>query len=229
MSETYFVTGTDTGVGKTFISCALLHAWRRAGLRVAGYKPVASGAERAADGRLLNEDAVQLHAAGMSSLVLEEINPVCLEEPAAPHIVARKEGVDIDFDRLLLGARALAARVDRLVVEAAGGWLVPLNEERDFADLAVALAAPVILVVGLRLGCISHARLSAEAIRARGLRLAGWVANTIDADMPHLQENVETLIRHLDCPLLGLVPRLASAQEAASFLTLPAWAHGAGC
>ncbi len=222
MSKMYFVTGTDTGVGKTFISCALLHAWRGAGLRAAGYKPVASGAERMADGRLVNEDAAQLHAAGMPGLALEDINPVCLEEAAAPHIVARNEGVSIDFDRLLRGAHSLASRVDRLVVEAAGGWLVPLNEERDFADLAIALETPVILVVGLRLGCINHARLSAEAIHSRGLRLAGWVANTIDAEMPYLQENVETLVRHLDCPLLGQVPRLASAQEAASFLSLPA-------
>jgi dethiobiotin synthetase len=219
MSRAFFLTGTDTDVGKTFIACALLHAWRAAGLSVAGYKPIAAGAELA-EGVLRNEDALRLHAAGSPGFALDEINPMCLPEAIAPHIAAQRAGVTIDIAQLESGFRVLTGRVDRLVVEGAGGFLVPIGEHADMARLACRLDIPVIMVVGLRLGCLNHAMLTAEAIASRGLRLAAWVGNVVDAAMPCLDENLAYLRAHLPAPCLGVVPRLASAERAVGFLDL---------
>ena len=210
------VTGTDTEVGKTHISAALLHWAAQQGWRSAGFKPVAAGLD--ADGR--NEDVQRLRAASSLPLTEAEVGPLQFQAACAPHIAAALEGRRIDMDDLVRQARALAARADVLVVEGVGGFCVPLGPQGDTADLAVALGYPVILVVGLRLGCISHALLTAEAIGARGLRLAGWVANTVDPQMPHLQANLDTLRDELQrrhqAPCLGVVPRLADTHPSAT-------------
>lgn len=218
----FFITGTDTGVGKSFVSCALLHLLRARGLRAVGYKPVASGADLHADGQLVNEDAAALLAASSAGFSLRDINPVCLREATAPHLAARDEGVAIDLPRLVAGFTALRARADSVIVEGAGGLLVPLDEQQDFAMLAQALGLPVILVVGLRLGCINHALLTVEALAARGLQLAGWVANGgIDPAFSRAADNVATLRARIAAPLLGTLPRLTEAHDALSLLALP--------
>jgi dethiobiotin synthetase len=213
-----FVTGTDTEVGKTRCSAALLHWCAQQGWRSAGLKPVAAGLD--ADGT--NEDVQMLRAAGSLPLTSAEVGPQQFQAACAPHIAAALEGRAIELDVLVQQARALAARADVLVVEGVGGFCVPLGPDADTADLAVALGYPVILVVGLRLGCISHALLTAEAIRARGLPLAGWIANTIDPQMPHLQANIDTLRhefqRRHQAPCLGVVPRLDGNRSAAAYL-----------
>ena len=197
----YFVTGTDTGVGKTLISCALLHAFAAQGLRVAGMKPVAAGC----DDDDHNEDAKQLRAACNILASYGQINPYNFYHPIAPHIAARHVGISVNFERILTSFRELAAQADVVVVEGVGGFKVPLNDKQDTADLAQQLELPVILVVGMRLGCLSHALLTADAIAAYGLRLAGWVANVVNAHMPALRDNIAALEQRLNGPLLGVV------------------------
>lgn len=202
----FFVTGTDTGVGKSLVSAALLHAYANLGYRVVGMKPVAAGAEQI-DGVWSNEDVRQLRAA--SNVVINEsgwINPYLLRTPIAPHIAADRQGVSIELPRIRDAYEHLATRADVLVVEGAGGFKVPLSAARDSADLAVHLGLPIILVVGMRLGCLNHALLTAEAIAARGLKLAGWVANRVDPDMAAVEENLDSLRLRLGCPLLGEFP-----------------------
>ncbi|WP_188380775.1 dethiobiotin synthase [Oxalicibacterium faecigallinarum] len=227
----YFVTGTDTEIGKTFISCALLHALGQCGVRVAAMKPIAAGATliKEADGEVWhNEDADQLAAAANVKLPSELAVPYLLEQPAAPHISAELMRVDMHIAHILDTYRQVTALADAVVVEGVGGFRVPISATEDTADLAQQLALPVIMVVGLRLGCISHALLTAEAIAARGLKLAGWVANTVDPGMAYASDNVEALQARLEAPLLGCVPRLAAAMPAAAadylnFSTLPGW------
>ena len=223
MSQAYFLTGTDTEIGKTFTACALLHAARAAGLAAAGLKPVAAGVD--ANGR--NEDVDQLVAASSVALPPAVVNPYCFRAAVAPHIAAAEEGRAIDFAVIADAVATARRQADFVVVEGVGGFRVPLGVDRDSADLAVALGLPVILVVGLRLGCINHALLTAEAVAARGLKLAGWVANTVDPDMARRDENIAALAGHLDAPLLGVLPRLPEAgpAAAASGLRLPAAAH----
>lgn len=205
MPSAYFIAGTDTEIGKTFTTCALLHTARRAGLRAIAMKPVAAGAE-CIDGEWVNEDAARLRAAGSFDPGLADLNPICLRTAVAPHIAATAEGVTIDPARILAAFTRLQLQADLLLVEGVGGFRVPLTEGFDTADLAVALGLPVILVVGMRLGCINHALLTAEAIAARGLTLAGWVANQIDPDMACVAENLAALQQHLGVPCLGHVP-----------------------
>ncbi|EGF31210.1 Dethiobiotin synthetase [Oxalobacteraceae bacterium IMCC9480] len=215
-----FVTGTDTGVGKTLVSAALVHLLVEAGLGTVGMKPVAAGATMI-DGRLANEDVDQLAAAGNLALPSAWCAPYILHAAAAPHIAAAREGVSISLDHLLDCYRQLEAGADAVVVEGVGGFSVPLSDDADTADLAQQLGLPVVLVVGMRLGCISHALLTAEAIRARGLRLAGWVANLIDPEMGYLPDNIAALVARLDAPLLGVIPALggqASFIDASRFL-----------
>jgi dethiobiotin synthetase len=200
-----FVTGTDTGVGKTLISCALLHAYASAGYSAIGMKPVAAGA-RVEHGVLVNEDVTALVAASNVSAPAELVNPYCFEPPIAPHIAAMQAGVAIDIERIVSAYANLAARADRVVVEGAGGFRVPLGPACDTADLAGRLGLPVVLVVGMRLGCLNHALLTADAVRAAGVPLAGWVANHIDPDMTHAAENVESLLERLDAPLVARIP-----------------------
>ncbi|HJW25993.1 MAG TPA: dethiobiotin synthase [Rhodocyclaceae bacterium] len=219
MKHAWFVTGTDTEIGKTFVTCALLHAARARGWSAVGMKPVAAGTE--ADGS--NEDVEQLRAASSLQLPPELVNPYLFRSPIAPHIAAAEEGVDIDFGVIGQACAGLAAQADVVIVEGVGGFRVPLGEDRDSADLAVALDLPVILVVGMRLGCISHALLTAEAIAARGLTLAGWVANRIDPAMARFEENLAALRERFGAPLLGVVPHnpAGGAAGAAACLRLP--------
>ncbi|KVG36624.1 dethiobiotin synthase [Burkholderia ubonensis] len=218
-----FVTGTDTEIGKTFVSAALLHGFARLGLRAAAMKPVAAGAYEQ-DGVWRNEDADQLDAAANVVLPPELRTPFLLKAPAAPHLAAAQEGVTLDLDTIVACHREALTRADVVVVEGAGGFRVPLTGTRDMADLAVALGAPVVLVVGVRLGCISHALLTADAIRRRGLTLAGWVANHVDPAMSFQDENVATLRDWLDrehgAPLIGRIPRLAPAAPESAAATL---------
>ncbi|MDX5363254.1 MAG: dethiobiotin synthase [Pseudazoarcus pumilus] len=204
MGKAWFVTGTDTGIGKTFVTCALLRGAAARGLRAVGMKPVAAGTERI-NGRIINEDTARLMAA--ASLKADErlVTQYCLQAPIAPHLAAREEGVQIDFSRIDEALHALQAQADRVFVEGAGGLLVPLDEQRDYADLAVALKLPVILVVGMRLGCINHALLSVTALQVRGLTLAGWVANRIDPAMLRFEDNLQSLRERIAAPLLGVV------------------------
>ncbi|HSV72056.1 MAG TPA: dethiobiotin synthase [Methylibium sp.] len=217
----WFVTGTDTGVGKTRASCALLHALRARYSRCVGMKPVAAGAEPDADGRPQNEDVLALRAASSFAVPATLDNPVLLPDPMSPHIAALRAGQPIDIDRIAQAYRALAQQVDAVVVEGAGGFLVPLSPRHTGADLAAALGLPVILVVGLRLGCLNHALLTRDAIAARGLPLAGWIASRLDPAMPEQQANVDYLCAQLPAPLLGDFPWDPAARAADLALRLP--------
>jgi dethiobiotin synthetase len=197
-----FITGTDTGVGKTLISIALLRGFQARGFRAVGMKPVASGAVVCDDG-LRNEDAVALHAASNVAVPLSDVNPYCFEEPVCPHIAAAAAATSISTQTITAVAGRLRAGADLLVVEGIGGWRVPLSAEATVADLALALGLPVILVVGLRLGCINHALLSAEAIHGDGVRFAGWVSNQIEPRYRRRNDTLSTLAERLPGPLLA--------------------------
>ena len=216
----YFVTGTDTGVGKTLVSCALLHAMARRHPRVVGMKPVAAGLVQTPDG-WDSEDAIALRAASTVRVPPALDNPVRLPDPLSPHLAAERVGTRIDIHHLVACQRELAQHADAMVVEGAGGFLVPLSPEHTGADLAQALGLPVLLVVGLRLGCLNHALLSAEAIRARGLTLAGWVANRIDPGMAAADENIAFLRQRLGAPLLADIPHSTTPDHRAVHIELP--------
>ncbi len=205
MSRGIFVTGTDTGVGKTWVSAGIMAALQHQGLRVLGMKPVASGCAHTADG-LRNEDALLLQQQGTAEIEYALINPYAFAPAIAPHLAAAQADTTIDLDVVERNYRQLAAHADVIVVEGAGGWLVPLNAQESMADLAKRLELDVILVVGLRLGCINHALLSAQAIRAHGCHLLGWIANTLDPQMPKLQTNIDAIATRIDAPLLGITP-----------------------
>ena len=198
----FFVTGTDTGIGKTLIACALLHAYARQGKRVAGMKPVAAGAAPSAEG-LINDDVMMLRAASNVQAPRALVNPYCFEPPIAPHVAAEQAGVAIDLTHIAQAFTQLTAGADVVIVEGIGGFCVPLNHSDDSADLVQYLGLPLILVVGVRLGCLNHALLTAHAIRARGLRLAGWIANRIDPTMTVADESIKALAERLAAPLLG--------------------------
>lgn len=210
-----FVTGTDTEIGKTLVSSALLYALGQQGVRAAGMKPVAAGAELR-DGVWHNDDVDTLAAAAPLVLPQALTTPYLLRTPAAPHIAAALEGVAIAPAHILQCFRQIQQQAQAVVVEGVGGFRVPLADDFDTADLAQQLGLPVILVVGLRLGCISQALLTAEAIAARGLVLAGWVANTVDPAMAHADANVEAIATRLNAPLLGRLPRFAKPTAAAA-------------
>ena len=202
-----FVTGTDTGIGKTVISLGLMQALQAQGLSVAGMKPVASGCERTPDG-LRNDDAVQLQQQSSIPLEYAEVNPYAFEPAIAPHLAADGAGVAISTAHIHSAWQSLAARVDCVVVEGVGGWRVPLNAEEDVADLARRLQLDVCMVVGLRLGCLNHALLTGAAIESSGCRLTGWVANHLPEAMELPDENINTLKNKLSSPLIGVVPAL---------------------
>ena len=227
----YFVTGTDTDAGKTLVTSGLLALAHREGLTTLGLKPVASGCEATPQG-LRNVDALTLQAWSVPATPYATINPFAYAPAIAPHLAARRAGEVPSLDALVeRSAKALAEARDLTLIEGAGGWRVPLNDEEDLAGLARRLELPVILVVGLKLGCLSHARLTAEAVRADGLRLAGWVGNLIDPgfaeDAALFRDNLATLTGSLGAPCLGEIPRLAEetpdarAEAAANHLTLP--------
>lgn len=215
MSAGFFVTGTDTDVGKTTIAAGLLRAARLAGLSTAAVKPLASGCEAGADG-LRNSDALALLAECSLPLSYAEVNPFAFAPAIAPHLAAREAGVPLKVEALAAAVQAvLAQQADFTLVEGAGGWRVPLDGQATLAELPVALDLPVILVVGVRLGCINHALLTAEAIARDGLRLVGWVANVLDPQTSRLDDNLRTLTERLVAPCLGRVPRLQQADAAA--------------
>lgn len=198
----YFVTGTDTGVGKTRVAVALVHALRAQGLRVAVMKPVAAGCAPGAP----NEDVRALMQAANVAADVNDVNPYRFEAAIAPHIAAVQAGVRIELDRVAAAFARLAARADTVVVEGAGGWRVPLNGREDMADLAVRLGLPVLLVVGLRLGCLNHALLTADAAIRSGVPWAGWIGNVIDPAMACLEDNLAALHERLPGPCLGVAP-----------------------
>jgi len=216
-AASYFVAGTDTGVGKTRVTAALLAAGRAEGLTVTGMKPVASGAERIA-GRMASADALQLMAASGQLTPYEEVNPYCLEIAVSPHIAAKLAKITIDIAQIATIASKLRQGSDLLLIEGAGGWYTPVGEGESMADLAQALGVPVLLVVGLKLGCLNHARLSLEAIRRSGCRFAGWVGNHVDPDFMAPAENLHTLRQLLGAEPLALLRHATDSEGDAAQL-----------
>ena len=223
----YFVTGTDTNVGKTLVSAALIHSLAMNGLKVAGMKPVAAGAELR-DGQLWNDDVELLRGEANVNVPTHLIAPYLFKEAAAPHVAAALEDQQINPATIFTAFEQIRAQTEAVIVEGVGGFCVPLTPQTDTADIAARLQLDVILVVGLRLGCLNHALLTAEAIAARGLRLAGWVVNQIDPAMPHQAANIEALRERLSAPCLGSlpwmpVPSAALAADKLDFSPLPHW------
>jgi len=221
-AKTWFVTGTDTNVGKTLVTAGLLHAAGARGFSTIGIKPVAAGCETTSVG-LRNDDALALIETMNTELAYEEVNPVAFESAIAPHIAAADCGKPIKLDFLVNHCENLInSGVDRIFIEGAGGWRVPLNEKYFFSDIPKALEAPIILVVGMKLGCLNHALLTVEAIQKDGLELAGWVANGIDPEMDRYNDNIMTLKDKIKCPLVGEIPFLenTAAQNAAKYLDI---------
>ena len=217
-----FITGTDTGVGKTVVACALVRGLRARGLRVAVMKPVASGSQLTPQG-LRNADALALAASAGYEGPYEDLNPYCFEPPISPHIAAKEAGIEIDTSKIRHVYDGLAATADWVVVEGAGGWFAPLNERQTMADIAWGLTVPALLVVGLKLGCLSHAHLTRVGMEAHGVTFAGWVANAVDPGFARAAENLATLERLLGGPALASVPYL---EHPDSPLTLD---EGAAC
>lgn len=217
-----YVTGTDTGIGKTFSSCALLHALRQHGLRAVGMKPVASGCEMTPEG-LRNEDAVALRAASDPVPAYADLNPFALPEPLAPELAAADAGVTLALPPIQAAFARLRAQADTVVLEGVGGWLAPLSADLDQSHLVHALQLPVVLVVGLRLGCLNHARLSAQAIAAAGATSIGWIANEVDPQMARIDDNVAMLRARLPMPFWGRLPYVPGADpaEMAKHLQVP--------
>lgn len=222
MSFAVYVTGTDTGIGKTLASCALLHALRGHGLRAVGMKPVASGCEWI-DGAWRNADALALQVASAPGIGYADINPFALEQPLAPELAARDAGIEVTLPPILAAHARLAAQADARVVEGVGGWDAPLSATLMQADLVRALRLPVLLVVGLRLGCLSHALLSARAIAADGLHLAGWIGSHVDPDMARVEDNLVMLRQRLPAPCWGVLPHAPDGDAArlAACLRIP--------
>jgi dethiobiotin synthetase len=214
MSKTYFVTGTDTDAGKTVVACGLLKSFANEGLTTAAVKPVAAGCDSTAEG-LRNGDALALMSVVTQTLPYGQVNPIALAPAIAPHIAASQVNKRLSVARLAGFCRGVSmAKVDRVLIEGAGGWRVPLNERETLADLPKELNIPVILVVGMKLGCINHAILTIEAIRNDGCELAGWVANVVDKDMAELAANFASLQSYIPAPCLGLVPFIADITPA---------------
>ncbi len=212
-ARSVYVTGTDTGVGKTVASVALVRAWRARGLRTIGMKPVASGCERTPEG-WRNADALRLQAASDPRPAYDDLNPWALPAATAPEFAAREVGVALTIGPILDAHARLAAQADLVVVEGVGGWAAPIDDGLAQADLVRALSLPVVLVVGLRLGCLNHAALTARAIAADGGTLSGWIASEIEPDLPYRDDNLAWLQRHLPAPCWGVLPFRADADEA---------------
>lgn len=217
----FFVAGTDTEIGKSLCTATLLHAFSAQGKRVAGMKPIAAGAVLIGD-HWHNDDVALITAASNVAIAPELVCPYLLEEAVAPHIAAAAEGIAFDLAHIAACLAQIRRNSDVTLVEGVGGFRVPLNDTQDTADLAVALDLPLIFVVGMRLGCINHALLSVEAMQARGLRLAGWIANQIDPDMRRADANLAALKARIPAPLLGHIPHLVPADPcmAVSYLNL---------
>ena len=211
----FFVTGTDTEVGKTLVSGALILKLREQGIKTIGFKPVVAGTYQDAAGVTLNEDLETLRIA--SNLDANELNlcPYVLDQPAAPHLVAAQQGLKLELDVMTKTFRNIQKHADCVVVEGAGGLLIPLNKDQDLGGFAKEIDLPVILVVGMKLGCINHALLTYEALKARKLKISGWVANALGEEMPLLQENLKTLQARIEAPYLGLIPTMPNELQKA--------------
>lgn len=207
-----FITGTDTGIGKTWVSCLLIHALVGQGKKVIGMKPVASGASMV-NGQLKNEDALALMEASNVDVPYELINPYCFAPAIAPHIAADQAGVAIDISKIGDAYTQLSSMADVIIVEGVGGWSVPIDNNNDVSDLALQLGLPILLVVGMRLGCINHALLTAQSIRSKGCKLIGWIANNIDPDQESGRENIEALELRLELPLLAKISYTLTPQN----------------
>lgn len=205
MKQSYFIIGTDTNVGKTYVASALVRHFAKAGYQTIGMKPIASGCEQTPDGDLLNDDVLALSTASNVVAPLDLTNPYRFSPAIAPHIAAEQAEEIIDCEKIKQAYHELTQLAEVVVVEGAGGFLVPLNRQETLADLAVTLNIPIILVVGMRLGCINHALLTVEAIKSRGLTLAGWVANQVDAEMPVFEENLASLQQRIAAPCISVV------------------------
>lgn len=204
--KTFFITGTDTDAGKTFAACALLQAANKRGLSTAAVKPLAAGGT-SIDGKVKNEDALLLKEKCSVSLSYEEINPLCLEQAIAPHIAAQHEGKKIQAQELAKHCKKIMdKKADLTLIEGAGGWMVPLNQNEFVGDIAKILKISVILVVGMKLGCLNHALLTVKALQEEGLVLHGWIANQLDPKMPVFKENLNTLREKIDAPLIATIP-----------------------
>jgi len=219
----FFITGTDTGVGKTLVAVALTRALVARGLRTAVMKPVAAGGIRTPEG-LFNDDALELLAASNVKAPYEDVNPWMLSVPASPHLAARADGVAIRHERIAVALARLRAASDLVIVEGAGGWHAPISATETMADVAGNLALPVVLVVGIRLGCLNHALLTREALRARGMVFAGWIANKLATEMPLANANIETLSSRFGTDPLAIVPADA-AKSGTRQSPLPGWAN----
>jgi dethiobiotin synthetase len=209
----YFVTGTDTEVGKTLVSGALILKLQEEGFTALGFKPVAAGCYQDTAGRMLNEDLETLRIASNLKSGQLDLCPYVLEMAAAPHLAAKKSHQHINLDTVLRAYKEVCKHGDAIIVEGAGGFLVPLNDKEDLGDLAQQLDLPIVLVVGMRLGCINHAMLTYEAMESRHLKIGGWIANTLSTEMPLLQENIQTLTAKLPIPFLGCIPSLPKALQ----------------
>jgi len=209
----FFVTGTDTEVGKTLVSGALILKLREQGKQAIGFKPVAAGTYQSANGELLNEDLETLRIASGLAPGQMNLSSYVLDMPVAPHLAAASKGIVLQLGTIMQGLLETQKHSDCLVIEGAGGLLIPLNDHENLGDLVQQISLPVILVVGMKLGCINHALLTQEAIKARGLKIAGWVANSLANEMPLLQENVATLQTKINAPFLGLIPSLPKALQ----------------
>jgi len=211
MTKGFFITGTDTEVGKTWCTVGIMENLQQQGYSVVGMKPVASGCTETTDG-LRNEDALMIQQQSSIPLDYKNINPYSFAPAIAPHIAAQQVNQPIELNTITDAFSRLKQQSDMVVVEGVGGWLVPLNDNETIVDLAQALELPVILIVGLRLGCINHALLTAESIRQSGCNLVGWIANTLDEKMAEKEQTIDSIEKRIDAPLLGVVPHLSSLQ-----------------
>ena len=212
MSERFFITGTDTEVGKTVASRALMQAAAGMGRKVAGYKPIASGCTETAEG-LRNSDALVLQQSANVELSYAQVNPIALREPASPHIAAKIDGINIEFDHLSQGLRALEQQADCVLVEGCGGWQVPVSDTQSLNEWVIAERMPVIMVVGIKLGCLNHAILTAQSIANDGLELVGWVANRVNPCLMHYAEIIQTLRCRMPAPQLGEIPYISRPEK----------------
>ncbi len=203
-----FITGTDTEVGKTLVSGALIFKLRAQGINTLGFKPVVAGTYQDNHGALLNEDLETLRIASNLNPGQIDLCPYILDEPAAPHLVAADLGLRLELETIMQAFSKVQSQADFVIAEGAGGFLIPLNDQQDLSDVAQRIDFPIILVVGMKLGCLNHALLTYEAMKTRNLKIAGWVANTLSSEMPLLQENIEALKSKIEIPFLGLIPTL---------------------
>ncbi len=211
MTKGFFITGTDTDVGKTRIALGLINKLNTMGHTTTVMKPLSAGCDSTPDG-LRNDDAVQLIQQASFKPDYDKVNPYAFKPAIAPHLAAEKENTVIDLSRIKNIFDELSAQADYIVVEGAGGWKVPINKQQTMAELASALALPVILVTGMRLGCLNHAILTIESIQHAGIPIAGWIANTLSKDFTELDANIKTLKEHLEIPFLGTVPYMEKCE-----------------